>query len=276
MLLSRQNIDKENNNIVVFCAYLRVVVPLRRIFTTARAIKPIINLFNKTTMTHIYNGLTALQVAENRNYFGANTLSHAPLEYTPAEDTSKVLSIWFIRGVLIVVAVMLFVIPLFDIFTGNIPYEIWIAFVACVLLLTSVAAVVLVVAAIRFLIQRRKDQQHELLNNVRDKALVRVVRDGKTVQVPRMDIVVGDVILLGVGDEVPADAVLLEANDLVVSEYILNGKFESEKTTQRMECYLGEVFEPNYVMCGSIVLQGEAVAQVFAVGNHTAKNEELL
>ena len=227
-------------------------------------------------MTHIYNGLTALQVAENRSYFGANTLSHAPFDYTTTEDSSKVISLWFVRGVLIVVAAMLFIIPLFDLFTGNIPYEIWIAFVACVLLLTSVAAVVLMIAAIRFLIQRRKEKQRELINSVRDNALVKVVRDGKMVQVPRMDIVVGDVILLGIGDEVPADAVLLESSELVVSEYILNGKFESAKTSKRMECELGEVFQPNYVMCGSIVLQGEAVAQVFAVGNHTANNEELL
>ena len=135
---------------------------------------------------------------------------------------------------------------------------------------------VLLVAGIRFLTRRHKEKEYELLNNVRDKALVKVVREGKTMQVPRMDIVVGDIIVLGVGDEVPADAVLLEAMDLVVSEYILNGKFECAKTSQRMECDLGEVFQPNYVMCGSIVLQGEAVAQVFAVGNHAAKNEELL
>ena len=227
-------------------------------------------------MTHIYNGLTALQVAENRSYFGANTLSHAPLEYNSTEGSQQLISLWFVRGVLIAITVMLFCIPLFDLLTGNIPYEVWIALLACVLLLTSVAGVVLLVAGIRFLTRRHKEKEYELLNNVRDKALVKVVREGKTMQVPRMDIVVGDIIVLGVGDEVPADAVLLEAMDLVVSEYILNGKFECAKTSQRMECDLGEVFQPNYVMCGSIVLQGEAVAQVFAVGNHAAKNEELL
>ena len=227
-------------------------------------------------MTHIYNGLTALQVAENRSYFGANTLSHAPLEYNTQESFPEHISLWFVRGVLIVVVAMLFVIPLLDFITGNIPYELWIAFLACVLLSASVAIIVVLVAAIRYLIQRRRDKQRELVNNVLDKALVRVVRDGNTLQVPRMDIVVGDVILLGVGDEVPADALLLEATDLVVSEYVLNGKFECAKTSQRMECDLGEVFPPNYVMCGSIVLQGEAVDQVFAVGNHAANNEELL
>ena len=227
-------------------------------------------------MTHIYNGLTALQVAENRSYFGANTLSHAPVEYNTQDASPQLIALWFVRGVLIAVVVMLFAIPLLDFFMGNIPYELWIAFVACVLLLTSVAVIVVLVAAIRYLILRRKENHLKLINSVRDKALVRVVRDGKTEQIARMDIVVGDVILLGVGDEVPADAVLLEATELIVSEYRVNGKFECSKTTHHTESDLGEIFPPNYVMCGSIVLQGEAVAQVFAVGNHATKNEELL
>ena len=227
-------------------------------------------------MTHIYNGLTALQVVENRSYFGANTLSQAPLEYTTTEGFPKVIAMWFVRGVLLVVVVMLFVIPLLDLFLENFPYELWIAFVACVLLLTSVAIVVLVVAAVRFLVMRRKEKQQELLNSIRDKALVRVVRDGEELQVPRMDIVVGDVILLGVGDEVPADALLLEANQLLVSEYMLNGKYECVKTAVPVNFHFSEFSQPNYLISGSIVLQGEAVAQVFAVGNHTAKNEELL
>ena len=86
----------------------------------------------------------------------------------------------------------------------------------------------------------------------------------------------GNSVTPSVGDEVPADAVLLESTELVVSEYILNGKYECLKTTLRKECDLGQVDQSNYVMFGSIVLQGEAVAQVFAVGNHVANNEEQL
>jgi Ca2+-transporting ATPase len=227
-------------------------------------------------MRHIYNGLTTLQVVENRNYFGANTLSHAPLEYDTTENSQQIMSSWFVRGVLIAVAAMLFIIPLFDLFTGNVPYEIWIAFVACVLLLTFVAGVVLLIASIRRLVKRHNDKRCERINEVRDNALVKVVREGEIHLVPRKDIVVGDVILLEIGDEVPADAVLLESTELVVSEYILNGKYECLKTTLRKECDLGQVDQSNYVMFGSIVLQGEAVAQVFAVGNHAANNEEQL
>lgn len=230
---------------------------------------------NTLTMRQMYNGLTALRVAENRSYFGANTLSRAPMEYQTREGSPQTLSVWFVRGVLIAIMLMLFVIPIVDLFTGNIPYEIWIAFLACVLLLAFVTGLVLIVSVVRYLIQHHKDKQAELQNIVRDKSLVRVVRDGQVVLVPRMDIVVGDVILLGIGDEVPADAVLLESNELVVSEYIMNGKYECTKTTQR--CDLGEVYPTNYVICGSIVLQGEAVAQVFAVGgNHAVKNLESL
>lgn len=223
-------------------------------------------------MRHIYNGLTTLQVVENRNYFGANTLSHSTIEVESADNSQQRMSLWFVRGVLIATMVMLFLIPLLDLLTGNIPYELWIALLACLGLMTSVALIVLIYASIRLLSRRMQQRKNERIDAVRDQALVRVVRDGTTMLVPRLEIVVGDVIVLGVGDEVPADAVLLESTDLVMSEYIVNGKYECMKTTKHMESDTGELSDSNYVIGGSIVLQGEAVAQVFAVGNR-AKNE---
>lgn len=223
-------------------------------------------------MRHIYNGLTTLQVVENRNYFGANTLTQAPIDVESADNSQQRMSLWFVRGVLIATMVMLFLIPLLDLLTGNIPYELWIALLACLGLMTSVALIVLIYASVRLLSRRMQQRKNERIDAVRDQALVRVVRDGTTMLVPRLEIVVGDVIVLGVGDEVPADAVLLESTDLVMSEYIVNGKYECMKTTKHMESDTGELSDSNYVIGGSIVLQGEAVAQVFAVGNR-AKNE---
>ena len=223
-------------------------------------------------MRHIYNGLTTLQVVENRNYFGANTLTQAPIDVESADNSQQRMSLWFVRGVLIATMVMLFLIPLLDLLTGNIPYELWIALLACLGLMTSVALIVLIYASVRLLSRRVQQRKNERIDAVRDQALVRVVRDGTTMLIPRLEIVVGDVIVLGVGDEVPADAVLLESTDLVMSEYIVNGKYECMKTTKHMESDTGELSDSNYVIGGSIVLQGEAVAQVFAVGNR-AKNE---
>ena len=223
-------------------------------------------------MRHTYNGLTTLQVVENRNYFGANTLSHSTIEVESADNSQQRMSLWFVRGVLIATMVMLFLIPLLDLLTGNIPYELWIALLACLGLMTSVALIVLIYASVRLLSRRVQQRKNERIDAVRDQALVRVVRDGTTMLIPRLEIVVGDVIVLGVGDEVPADAVLLESTDLVMSEYIVNGKYECMKTTKHMESDTGELSDSNYVIGGSIVLQGEAVAQVFAVGNR-AKNE---
>ena len=223
-------------------------------------------------MRHVYNGLTALQVAENRSYFGANTLSHAPIEVESADNSQQRMSLWFVRGVLIATMVMLFIIPLLDLLTGDIPYELWIALLACLGLMTLVAIIVLIYASVRILCRRIQLRKNESIDAVRDQALVRVVRDGKTMLVPRMEIVVGDVILLGEGDEVPADAVLLESTELLVSEYIVNGKYECMKNTKYTESDSSELSDSNYVIGGSIVLQGEAVAQVFAVGNR-AKNE---
>jgi magnesium-transporting ATPase (P-type) len=218
-------------------------------------------------MKHSYYGLTALQVAGNRNYFGANTLVPSPMVSDDLITTQQLMTSWFVRGVLIATAVLLFLIPLLDLVTGNIPYELWIVLMTFIVVLTLVALLVLMIVGIRWIIQRIKHRHSERIDAVRDKVLVRVVRDGVAIQVPRMDIVVGDVILLGVGDEVPADAILLESSDLIVSEYIVNGKFEASKKSKEMDADTYEVGEPNYVVSGSIVLQGEAVAQVFALGN---------
>lgn len=223
-------------------------------------------------MRHIYNGLTTLQVVENRNHFGANTLSQAPIDLESADSLQQRISLWFVRGVLIATLVMLFLIPLLDLIKVDIPYEVLLALLACIGLLTSVALIVIIYASVRMLSRRMQQRKHEQIDAVRDQALVRVVRDGKTMLVPRMEIVVGDVILLGEGDEVPADAVLLESTDLVVSEYFVNGKYECMKTTKHVESDSSELSDSNYVICGSMVLQGEAVAQVFAVGNR-ANNE---
>jgi Ca2+-transporting ATPase len=223
-------------------------------------------------MRHIYNGLTTLQVVENRNYFGANTLSQAPIDLESADNSQQRISLWFVRGVLIATLIMLFLIALLDLIKGDIPYEVLLALLACIGLLTSVALIVIIYASVRMLSRRMQQRKNERIDAVRDQALVRVVRDGTTMLVPRLEIVVGDVIVLGVGDEVPADAVLLESTDLVMSEYIVNGKYECMKTTKHMESDTSELSDSNYVIGGSIVLQGEAVAQVFAVGNR-AKNE---
>ena len=246
-----------------YCRFSSTFAPKK----TARAIKPIINLSVLLTMTHLYSGLTALQVAANRSYFGANTLSHSSSWSTSAYE---LLSLWFVRGVLIVVALSMLLLPLLDLFVEAMSDELWLAFVACVLLFAFVALVVIGVAIVLYLLRCRRRNEHERMNKVRDSSLVRVVRDGFVESVPRMDIVVGDVILLGVGDEVPADALLLETSNLVVSEYLVNGQIECAKTSVHLYDDIAQVSPSQYVFCGSMVIEGEAVAQVFAVGHQAS------
>lgn len=101
--------------------------------------------------------------------------------------------------------------------------------------------------------------------------LSKVIREGKTKYIKRKEIVVGDIVLLKKGDEVPADAQLLEAHRLVVDESALMGNTRCRKQPLGIEMKTNDntLVPPDYVMRGSIVVKGKAIVEVFAVGNKT-------
>ena len=68
-----------------------------------------------------------------------------------------------------------------------------------------------------------------------DEEPVRVIREGNTVEVPKCDIVVGDIVMIGTGDDIPADAELLESVQLTVDESTLTGEPLCAKTTVEAE-----------------------------------------
>lgn len=88
-------------------------------------------------------------------------------------------------------------------------------------------------------------------------------------KVPKRDIVVGDVIVISAGDEIPADAELLEATQLKVDESSLTGEPVCEKTTVEAQFDANATFPSNHVLRGTKVMEGHAVACVFAVGDKT-------
>lgn len=133
----------------------------------------------------------------------------------------------------------------------------------------GIALAILLATSITYVLERKNEKTFRALNVMNDEDLVKVIRDSHVTQVPRREIVVGDIILLEAGDEVPADAELLDSLDLVVNESSLTGEPECEKTVNLADRDLEAPFPSNYVMRSSIVLEGEGVARVFAVGNMT-------
>lgn len=84
---------------------------------------------------------------------------------------------------------------------------------------------------IGFFFEYDASKKFDLLNAVNEETLVKVVRNGRVQEIPRKDIVVGDIVILETGEEIPADGELLEAISLQVNESNLTGEPVINKTT---------------------------------------------
>ena len=128
---------------------------------------------------------------------------------------------------------------------------------------------ILLATGISFIFELKADREFSILNQVGDEEPVMVIRNGNTVQVPRVDVVVGDVVLLSTGDEVPADCLLLETTTLQMDESSLTGEPVCSKTVVEADFDRDATFPSNHVMRGTKVMEGHAVARVLAVGDAT-------
>ena len=132
---------------------------------------------------------------------------------------------------------------------------------------------IVLATGISFYFEVKANREFEILNQVNDDEPVKVIRsiDGKekVVAIPRRDIVVGDVLMLSTGEEVPADCELLEATSLSVDESTLTGEPICHKTVNEAEFDTNATFPSNHVMRGTKVMEGHCVCRVFAVGDKT-------
>ena len=132
---------------------------------------------------------------------------------------------------------------------------------------------IVLATGISFYFEVKANHEFEILNQVNDDEPVKVIRsiDGKekVVAIPRRDIVVGDVLMLSTGEEVPADCELLEATSLSVDESTLTGEPICHKTVNEAEFDTNATFPSNHVMRGTKVMEGHCVCRVFAVGDKT-------
>lgn len=100
--------------------------------------------------------------------------------------------------------------------------------------------------------------------------LVEVIRNGNATAVPKKDIVVGDIVLLTTGAEVPADGKLLEAVSLSVDESTLTGESVFRKKSTNEEDFEKDATYPtDHVLRGTKVMEGHGIFQVEAVGDKT-------
>ena len=128
---------------------------------------------------------------------------------------------------------------------------------------------IMLASTIGFFFEVKAARAFEVLNTVNDDIMVTVIRDGKVQEVSRKEIVVGDVVMLGTGDEVPADGVLLEAHSLQLNESTLTGEPVIAKTTVEADFDSEATYPSNRVLRSTTVVDGHGVMCVDLVGDAT-------
>ena len=128
---------------------------------------------------------------------------------------------------------------------------------------------IVLATTIGFFFEVKAARAFEILNTVNDDIMVTVVRNGKVQEVPRREIVVGDVVMLNTGDEVPADGMLIESHSLQINESTLTGEPVISKTTVEADFDDEATYPSNRVLRSTTVVDGHGVMQVDLVGDAT-------
>lgn len=194
-------------------------------------------------------GLTDEQVKQSREQHGKNVL-------TPPQRTSlwKLYLDKYRDPIIQILLVAAFVSLILAFIEKNFMETIGI-FVA-VFLATTVG----------FYFERDAAKKFNLLTALSEEQPVKVRRNGKVMEIPRHDVVVGDVVLVEVGDEVPADGELIVCNDLQINESTLTGEPVTEKS---LEGGGDGAYPRNVILRSTMVMNGRGEFVVTAVGDAT-------
>ena len=133
----------------------------------------------------------------------------------------------------------------------------------------GIIVALILATSIAFFLERNNEKTFQSLNEKNDDTLVKVIRNNNVCQVQRKDIVVGDIVLLESGEEIPADCKLLESLNLSVNESSLTGELQASKTTNPNLFDREATYASNLIMKGTIILEGYCTAEVLAVGDNT-------
>lgn len=196
-----------------------------------------------------YNGLTDQEVLKSRAEYGVNLLKKA--ERTPWwKELLGKFNDPMIR--------ILIIAALISIFTGG-----WIEGV-------GIAVAVSLAVGIAFLNEFKAGREFDILNQVDDQIPVKTIRNGEFVQVPRQDLVRGDIIFVETGEEIPADGRILESVNLHVDESKFTGEPEPvAKHAGEGEAVAGSPYPADMVLRGAAVLDGYGYIELTAVGVST-------
>lgn len=133
----------------------------------------------------------------------------------------------------------------------------------------GIIVAILLATGIGFYFEYDAGKKFDLLNVINEETLVKVIRSGRVQEVPRKDIVVGDIVLLETGEEVPADGELIESVSVQINESNLTGEPVVTKTTRKEDFDEEATYASNMVMRGTTVVNGHGTMKVLHVGDAT-------
>lgn len=211
-------------------------------------------------MSHQYTGLTAEQVVESRAVNGLNILT------PPTQESLWKRFLEKFRDPLIIILLIAGILSI-----GISCYEYWglgqgggVFFEP-----TGIFIAILLATGLAFFFEMKADKEFALLNQVNDDEPVQVIRAGNVMQIPRKEVVVGDIVILNTGEEIPADGELLEATLLNVDESTLTGELLCHKSIKPEDQDPDATFPTDHVMRGTKIMEGHGVMRVTAVGDKT-------
>ncbi len=212
-----------------------------------------------STQQHI-TGLNSEQVLASRRKHGENVLTPPP---------RKSLLVQFLETFddplikILLVALLLSV--------GISLYELFFLHKSADVLLEPLGIFLAIMLAtlVGFLVEVNANKKFDLLNKMHDDTPVKVMREGKITQVPRRDVVVGDIVLLDAGERVPADGILLDSVQMAVNESSFTGEPIAHKSHRDQDQDREATYPSNVLLRGSSVSEGHGTMQVTHVGDAT-------
>lgn len=213
---------------------------------------------------HHYTGLTDAQVLESRKKNGANVLTPPEKEPLWKQFLEKFGDPLII--ILMIAGTLSIGISCYEFFGLGQDAAVFFEPV-------GIFVAILLATGLAFYFELQADKEFTILNQVNDDEPVEVIRNGNTTQVPRKDIVVGDIVVINTGEEVPADCELLEATSLHMDESSLTGEPMCFKSIDEKDFDKAATYPTNHVMKGTKVMEGHGICRVLAVGDKTEQGK---
>ena len=209
---------------------------------------------------HTYTDLTDEQVAESRRLHGENVL-------TPPKKKS----VWIlflekfndpIIKILLIALLLSVGVAVYEFVSLGHGAEVFFE-------PAGIFVAVILATAVGFFFELSANKKFDILNQVNDDVPVKVIRNGNICEISKKEVVVDDIVVLELGEEVPADAVLLESVSLQINESTLTGEPVVSKTTNEDDFDADATYPSNEVLRGTTVVDGHGVCRITAVGDAT-------